>query len=596
MAKAFAPSTIASGGTSTLTISLGNANATAATLSAILTDTLPSGVTVAGTPNVGGTCAGTVTAAAGSGTVSYASGATIPAGGCTITVDVTSGSPGTVTNTIAAGALQTNQGNNASAATANLTVSGADLSGIVYHDANHNGSREFGESGTGETLYVKLVPRSGGSCAGPADDVASVDSGTGAYTLSGVPPGDYCLILDTNNTLADVTPGRPSRWIGMEESDGRREVTAVNFDLSGFDFGLYLGSRLSGTVFKDTGAGGGTANNGTKDGGESGLGNLLVSLTDNSGSTTYDSGLTAGDGTFEFYAPGSISDGTTLRVVERNLGGYVSTGGGAGTTGGGYDRATDAVSFSFAAGRTDSGLLFGDVPATTFLTDGSRSALPGTVLFFPHTFVAGTAGSVSFCTSAVAGPAISGWSETLFRDTDCNGLFGAGDVPLSGSLSLVADQKVCIFVKEEVPATAPTNAQNAVTVTATFDYANAAPAIQDVLTRSDLTRVGTVTSAGLLLHKAVDKATALPGEDLTYTLTYTNNSSGQLSSIVVNDMVPAYTTFLSAGCGVLPSNLTACTVDQEPAVGGTGAVRWSFGGSLSSGASGTVNYVVRIIP
>jgi uncharacterized protein YceK len=38
-------------------------------------------------------------------------GATILSGGCTIVVNVTSATPGTYTNTIAAGALQTNLGN-----------------------------------------------------------------------------------------------------------------------------------------------------------------------------------------------------------------------------------------------------------------------------------------------------------------------------------------------------------------------------------------------------------------------------------------------------------------------------------------------------
>ncbi|MBS0225474.1 MAG: DUF11 domain-containing protein, partial [Proteobacteria bacterium] len=124
VAKAFAPSTITAGGTSVLTITLNNNNATAATLSAALVDTLPAGVTLANA-TFGGTCTGTVSGATGGSTVTYVSGATIPGGApgsCTITANVTSSTPGTVTNTIAAGALQTSNGNNAAAATANLTV------------------------------------------------------------------------------------------------------------------------------------------------------------------------------------------------------------------------------------------------------------------------------------------------------------------------------------------------------------------------------------------------------------------------------------------------------------------------------------------
>jgi len=124
VAKAFAPASIAVGGTSVLTITLTNNNATAATLSANLVDTLPAGVTLVNA-TFGGTCSGTKSGAAGGNTVTYASGATIPGGApgsCTITANVTSSTAGTVTNTIAAGALQTNNGSNAAAGSANLTV------------------------------------------------------------------------------------------------------------------------------------------------------------------------------------------------------------------------------------------------------------------------------------------------------------------------------------------------------------------------------------------------------------------------------------------------------------------------------------------
>jgi len=56
--KAFSPATIIAGGASTLVITLSNPNATVATLTAPLVDTLPSGMVIAATPNVGTTCGG----------------------------------------------------------------------------------------------------------------------------------------------------------------------------------------------------------------------------------------------------------------------------------------------------------------------------------------------------------------------------------------------------------------------------------------------------------------------------------------------------------------------------------------------------------
>jgi uncharacterized protein YhjY with autotransporter beta-barrel domain len=124
LGAAFNPTTIAPNGTSVLTLTLGNSNSVAATLSKALPDALPAGLVVASTPAIGGTCAaGSVTAAAGAGTVTFASGATVPATpGCTITVSVTSAASGTYTDTIAAGALATNFGATAAATSAQLTV------------------------------------------------------------------------------------------------------------------------------------------------------------------------------------------------------------------------------------------------------------------------------------------------------------------------------------------------------------------------------------------------------------------------------------------------------------------------------------------
>ncbi|MGQ0801774.1 MAG: S8 family serine peptidase [Pseudomarimonas sp.] len=124
LSKAFAPTSITTGQTSTLTIALGNGDTSVSTLSANLVDTFPAGVVVAPTPNASTTCGGgNVTATAGSGSVSLASGATIPASGsCTVAVDVTSAAAGAYANSIPAGSLQTSTGNNAAAADATLTV------------------------------------------------------------------------------------------------------------------------------------------------------------------------------------------------------------------------------------------------------------------------------------------------------------------------------------------------------------------------------------------------------------------------------------------------------------------------------------------
>jgi outer membrane lipase/esterase len=123
----FSPSTIGSGATSQLTVVLSNTNA-AATLTQALTDTLPPGLTLAN-GTVGGSCtAASVIAKSGAGSFGYAVGATIPAGGCSITVTVkgTSATGSTYfTDSIGPGALQTNFGAGTTGASGTLTVRAA---------------------------------------------------------------------------------------------------------------------------------------------------------------------------------------------------------------------------------------------------------------------------------------------------------------------------------------------------------------------------------------------------------------------------------------------------------------------------------------
>ncbi len=124
LGKGFNPVSINAGGVSTLTITLSNPNASAATLTSPLTDTLPSGVVIATPPNASTTCGGVVTATAGGNTVTL-TGGSIPGGSpgtCTLTVNVTSATAGLHLNTLPAGALQTSNGNNAAPAIATLTV------------------------------------------------------------------------------------------------------------------------------------------------------------------------------------------------------------------------------------------------------------------------------------------------------------------------------------------------------------------------------------------------------------------------------------------------------------------------------------------
>ncbi|MDD4929563.1 MAG: GEVED domain-containing protein [Gallionella sp.] len=472
-------------------------------------------------------------------------------------------------------------------------VTGVNVTGRVYSDANHNGIPDSAEDWAGgPAVYAKLFA---GACpaAGTAVSVQTLSAPAGTYSFTGVAAGNYCIVLSSNATAADTVASTPANWFNGTPTSGVLSVTVAATNVPEQNFGLFTGSRLAGRVFLDNGAGA-FANNGVQDSGEVGINGVTVTANQaGCASTLCAAAITDGNGDYVMWLPSSVTGAVT--VTEVNLSGYLSTGGQAGNTGGTYTRSTDTTAFSVVAGSNYSGVNFADVPDNQFLTDGAQSAMPGSVAFYPHTFIAGTSGAVSFAVSKISSPAITGWSEVIYVDVNCNAVIDAGEVVLSASVAVTAAQTVCLLVKEFIPAAAPINAQNALTITATLDATFSGSAVSFNYLRHDTTTAGQATGSGLTLVKSVSTATALPGGDITYTVAYTNKSSGLLSSVIIYDATPSYTLFRSASCGVLPLNFSGCVI-TAPAVNATGSIVYTMAGTLAPGSSGAVNFVVRVQP
>lgn len=466
----------------------------------------------------------------------------------------------------------------------NITVGvSTTVNGTVYLDANHNGVLDSGETWTsGASVFVNLVS------SGSVVQSVTVPAGAGTFSFTNVAAGTYSIVL-ANSTTA-TTAAAPSGFAFIAPANGQLQITVSNGVINNQNFGLFKGSLVSGKIFKDTGTGGGTANNGILDGAEAGLGGVAVKATDG-GSTVFDSEVSASDGSYTLYiTPGA----TTVAIIKTNPANYIATGASAGTTGGSYNRSTDTVTFTKSGEGIYTGVNFGVVPVNTFQADESQQALPNTTLFYAHTFSPGTAGQVTFTIASTSTPSSISFTHVIYQDTSCSGVISPSDPVISGAVTTVAGTNLCILMKVVVPLGTPMNSSDAAVITASFSYTNASPALTASYTVKDLTTVGTPTNSGLRLEKAVDKATALPGATLTYTLTYTNDSSGAISNLVINDSTPAYTTFVSAACTApLPASLTACSI-TAPSAGQTGAIQWTFTGTLNPTQTGTVTFVVKI--
>ncbi|NDP63800.1 MAG: DUF11 domain-containing protein, partial [Polaromonas sp.] len=374
----------------------------------------------------------------------------------------------------------------AGCATPVVSAVGLAVSGRVYRDANGNNSLDGSESGTGLSgLFVKLSPSSGTACSSPATNAVAVNAATGGFSLANVAQGNYCLILDNNGTLTDISPSIPSDYIGTENASGIVQITVSAAPEPPQNFGLYNGSRLSGVVFLDTGAGaGGVANNGVRDGAETGIGGLLVEVRNGAAVVAF--ATTAGNGSYSMLVPASI--GQQRVVTPFAASGYVATGGTPGNTNGTYNRPS--LGYTPVNGVNLIDANFGLVPVNTLSPNGAQTGQPGTVVFYAHTFTAGSGGQLALSLANAATPAGLPWSQVLYRDSDCSSTLQGSEPQVSAPITVTAEQTLCLIVKQFIPAAAATGAINTITLSAAFSYTSSIPLLSSTLTANDVTTVG----------------------------------------------------------------------------------------------------------
>ncbi|MGH9569677.1 MAG: beta strand repeat-containing protein, partial [Candidatus Angelobacter sp.] len=117
--KAFGAASIPLNGTTSLTFTIQNPNASLALTGIAFTDNLPAGLVVASTPNLNNTCGGTATAVGGSGSVSLSAGTLAASTSCTVSVSVQGVTPGVKNNSVTATSAEAGTGNTSNAS---LTV------------------------------------------------------------------------------------------------------------------------------------------------------------------------------------------------------------------------------------------------------------------------------------------------------------------------------------------------------------------------------------------------------------------------------------------------------------------------------------------
>lgn len=482
-------------------------------------------------------------------------------------------------------ALAINATNNTSEFSGSVTIQKAlpKISGTVFNDVNHNAARDGGESVPGFTLFAKLIDQ-----ASPATAIqaVSVNGTTGFYQFNLLQPATYTVIIDDNNTVSDVTPNVAAGWLSTTGGNSRTGISVSTADVNNVEFGLFNGSVIRGRSFNDNGAGGGSANDGIQNGTEVGINGAAITAWDSGLSTKLAEAVSNSSGDFSLWLPASVGN-VPIIIRETDPSGFRSIAGSGAT----YNLTNDEFSLTNTPGTEISGLFFGNIPFNVFEANQNRSGLPGTVIWIPHTLRAGTQGSVTFTVNQSPEPSAITWPVVVYEDVNKNGVLDASESQITGPFPFLGGQQTDILLKVTIPSNAPITAKNRLDVLADFAFANSA--IVEQLSLIDLLTANNSVSAGLEISKLVDKATALPGQTLTYTISYVNNSSGALNSVQIFDSTPAYTVFSAASSGTLPTGITAINI-TSPAVGSTGNITWQFVGTLQAGASGQVSYTVTI--
>jgi len=253
----------------------------------------------------------------------------------------------------------------------------------------------------------------------------------------------------------------------------------------------------------------------------------------------------------------------------------------------------------------------------TLTPNNTQQTFPGGSVVYTHvaTNLGNTAETISFAagflTDSRAG---QGWTSLAYVDGNGNGVFdpGVDDVPANAistatTIALGVNASRTIFVRVFAPGSAVgADPANVTTITARYNAGASSAAATDSTTVSD----------GLVLLKeqvAVNCATAaphagystapiasgpatVPGNCIAYRITATNTTVVGITSVVVNDNIPANTTHrFSCGTGASPGAATSAGTITAPADGATGTVSATVG-PLAPSANVFVTFCVRIDP
>ncbi|MBK6980971.1 MAG: DUF11 domain-containing protein [Betaproteobacteria bacterium] len=286
---------------------------------------------------------------------------------------------------------------------------------------------------------------------------------------------------------------------------------------------------------------------------------------------------------------------------------------------GNYDfdfTATSALNCTVTDAKRDR-VTVNAVNSVSLTPNNTQQTFPGGSVTYTH--VLSNLGNVSETISFAAGfltdsRSGQGWTSLAYVDGNSNGVFdpGVDDVPANAistatSFALGVNASRTIFVRVFAPGSAVSaDPANVTTITARYNAGTASAAATDSTTVSDglvlLKEQVAVNCATPVPHAGYSTAlipsgpATAPGNCIAYRIAATNTTAAGITSVVVNDNIPANTTHrFSCGTGAAPGAATTLGAVTAPADGATGTVSATVG-PLAPSQSAVVTFCVRIDP
>ncbi len=382
---------------------------------------------------------------------------------------------------------------------------------------------------------------------------------------------------------------------GSTISDLSGDGTDVSVDTdTPTPFQISTDITIGGVVFIDSSQTTATSHDGIFQLNETPLANRTVTVSDAIGAVV-GTALTDGTGTWSMQVSAALaSSAITISVSPQTDTLFISE-----STNHASGLLTDGVIAIAALATTGyNNIDIGLIAKPTLVSDQTQSANAGSAVLFAHRYTAPTSGIVSFTLTES-----NGWNAVLYNDVNCDGQTGVGEQLIATDIPVTKDQELCLLIDTFVPASAVSGGRHQIDVDAVLsisDEANTGHSLTISLQNTDSVTVAAATSGRLVLTKnvinitqngamSVDNA-AVPGDTLEYIIAYSNQGTGPLTELEINDEPPAFTNLLP---GTMDCGPAISGVQCSPSVSGN-SLNWMFNGSLAAGASGQVSYRVKV--